>query len=125
MGSDRPQLTIALALLLSVSCSDTSVAQDPERTADHEPRSLSQTKDGGVEISGEGLRCLLEVRKQMKRSHNELPMNELGFRIVEQPEFFEVSVDRHQTSRGKTVGGGLWYHCSKSSGAILARGALK
>jgi hypothetical protein len=86
---------------------------------------LSQEKDGGVEISGEGLRCLLEVRKQMKRSHNEVPMDELGFRIVERSEFFEVSVSRHRIGRGKIVGGGMWYHCSKSSGAILASGALK
>jgi hypothetical protein len=109
--------SIALALLLSLDC----LAQVSPRTH-HRPHVLQQQQ---IEISGQCLRCLMQVRDDMKHRrdipldyYNNLDM--LSFWVIEESKLVEIAVTEHTCKTGCVN-----YECNKSSGAILKYHALE
>jgi hypothetical protein len=71
-----------------------------------------------IQISGDCVKCLIEIRNDMKRSHSAEPLDRLMFTVDEGGEVFEITVGK---SSPRTKGGSITYKCSKHTGVILAR----
>ena len=107
--------SIVMALFLSLDC----LAQVSPH---HRPHVLQKQQ---IEISGQCLRCLMQVRDDMKHRrdipldyYNTLDM--LTFFVTEEPKLVDIAVTEHTCKTGCVN-----YQCNKSSGAILKYHALE
>ena len=107
---------IVMALFGSLDC----LAQ--VSPAHHRPHVLQEQQK---EISGQCLRCLMQVRDDMKHRrdipldyYNTLDM--LTFLFIEEPKLVDIAVTQHTCKTGCVN-----YLCNKSSGAILRYHALE
>lgn len=113
----RHQLTIAMAtaVILGTLASEPGTAEHSEKAVEYKPPLLSHDS---IQISGKCVRCLIEVRNDMKRMRHDTAMDQLTFAIIERDKFFEITVGK---SSRLTLGDCITYRYSKSSGAILDR----
>lgn len=105
------KLTVLTALVSAIYlCSYPANAQDTPQ--------VEQTR-----ISGQCLRCLIEVRADMKQNEEHKSLDQVEFLIVESPTCFEIT--EAPLSKNTIKGGGMTYTCSKTSGKIIDRKGCK
>lgn len=103
MSSTKPfMITVLLVLAFTIPKSSCLSADEKE------PKQ--------IRISGQCVKCLIEIRNEMKRDHQSAVLDQLVFKIDENSKEFDITVGPASPFH---KGGCITYKCSKSSGAIL------